>query len=82
MTVVHGVVARDTYALTMLGLQARDKAAILMFNTINTLHKSGVKMPEERNAFILDSQHGRRDVRQGHVQTSSERCLLFSIPYH
>ena len=86
LTVVHGVVARDTYALTMLGLQARDKAAILMFNTINTLintlHESGVKMPEERNAFILDSQHGRRDVRQGHVQTSSERCLLFSIPYH
>ena len=74
----------DTYALTILGLQARDEAAMLMFNTINTLintlHESGVKMPEERNAFILDPQHGRRDVR--HVQTSKERCLLYSSPYH
>ena len=48
----------DTYALTILGLQARDKAAMLMFNTIssliNTLHESGVKILEERNAFIFD----------------------------
>ena len=47
----------DTYALTILGLQIRDKATMLMFNTINTLintlHESGVKMPEERNALSL-----------------------------
>ena len=57
MAVVHGVGARDTYALTMLGLQARDKAVMLMFNTINTLinalHESGVKILEERNALSL-----------------------------
>ena len=74
----------DTYAQTILGLQARDKAAMLMFNTIstliNTLNESGVKILEERNAFIFDPQHGGRlDVRQ--VQTSKESCLLYSIPY-
>ena len=26
------------------------------------LHKNGVYFPEERNAFVLDHQHGRRDV--------------------
>ena len=84
MAVLHSVGARDTYALTILGLQARDKAVMLMFNTINTLinalHESGVKILEERNAFILDLQHGGHDVR--HVQTSKERCFLYSIPYH
>ena len=26
------------------------------------LHETGVQFPEERNVFILDHQHGRRDV--------------------
>ena len=26
------------------------------------LHENGVQFPEERNAFVLDHQHGRRDV--------------------
>ena len=27
------------------------------------LHENRVKFPEERNAFVLDLQHGRRDVK-------------------
>ena len=26
------------------------------------LHENKVQFPEERNAFVLDDQHGRRDV--------------------
>ena len=40
---------------------------MLVVNTIEfffskNLHENGVKFPEERNAFVLGHQHGRRDV--------------------
>ena len=41
-------------------------AAMLVVNTINiflwNLHEKDVSFPEERNAFVLDHLHGRRDV--------------------
>ena len=52
--------------LPILGLQPRDKAAMLVVNTKETfllnLHQNRVHFPAERNAFVLDPQHGRRDV--------------------
>ena len=51
---------------TILGLQPRDKAAMLVVNTkeifLLNLHQNRVHFPAERNAFVLDHQHGRRDV--------------------
>ena len=51
---------------TILGLQPRDKAAMLVVNTkeifLLNLHQNRVHFPAERNAFVLDPQHGRRDV--------------------
>ena len=48
------------------GLQPRDKAAMLVVNTkeifLLNLHQNRVHFPAERNAFVLDHQHGRRDV--------------------
>ena len=50
----------------ILGLQPRDKAAMLVVNTKETflpnLHQNRVHFPAERNAFVLDHLHGRRDV--------------------
>ena len=50
----------------ILGLQPRDKVAMLVVNTKETfllnLHQNRVHFPAERNAFVLDHQHGRRDV--------------------
>ena len=50
----------------ILGLQPRDKAAMLVVNTkeifLLSLHQNRVHFPAERNAFVLDHQHGRRDV--------------------
>ena len=50
----------------ILGLQPRDKAAMLVVKTkeifLLNLHQNRVHFPEERNAFVLDHQHGRRDV--------------------
>ena len=50
----------------ILGLQPRDKAAMLVVNTkeifLLNLHQNRVHFPAERNAFVLDHQHGRRDV--------------------
>ena len=50
----------------ILGLQPRDKAAMLVVNTkeifLLNLHQNRVYFPAERNAFVLDHQHGRRDV--------------------
>ena len=50
----------------ILGLQPRDKAAMLVVNTkeifLQNLHQNRVHFPAERNAFVLDHQHGRRDV--------------------
>ena len=50
----------------ILGLQPRDKAAMLVVNTkeifVLNLHQNRVHFPAERNAFVLDHQHGRRDV--------------------
>ena len=51
---------------TILGLQPRDKAAMLVVNTKEifwqNLHQNRIHFPVERNAFVLDHQHGRRDV--------------------
>ena len=50
----------------ILGLQPRDKAAMLVVITkeifLLNLHQNRVHFPAERNAFVLDHQHGRRDV--------------------
>ena len=50
----------------ILGLQPRDKAAMLVVNTkeifLLNLHQNRVHFPAERNAFVLDHQHGGRDV--------------------
>ena len=47
-------------------MQPRDKAAMLVVNTkeifLLNLHQNRVHFPAERNAFVLDHQHGRRDV--------------------
>ena len=52
--------------IRILGLQPRDKAAILVVNTkeifLLNLHQNEVHFPAERNAFVLDHQHGRRNV--------------------
>ena len=52
--------------LRILGLQPRDKAAMLVVNKkeifLLNLHQNRVHFPAERNAFVLDHQHGRRDV--------------------
>ena len=51
---------------SILGLQPRDKAAMLGVKTKETfwknLHENRVLFPGERNAFVLDHQHGHRDV--------------------
>ena len=51
---------------SILGLQPRDKAAMLVVNTkeifLLNLHQNRVHFPAERNAFVLGHQHGRRDV--------------------
>ena len=50
----------------ILGLQPLDKTAMLVVNTkeifLLNLHQNRVHFPAERNAFVLDHQHGRRDV--------------------
>ena len=52
--------------VAILGLQPRDKAAMLVVNTkeifLLNLHQNRVHFPAERNAFVLDPQHDRRDV--------------------
>ena len=54
------------HSASILGLQPRDKAAMLVVNTkeifLQNLHQNRVHFPAERNAFVLDHQHGRRDV--------------------
>ena len=50
----------------ILGLQPRDKAAMLVVNTKETfllnLHQNRVHFPAERNAFVLYPEHGFRDA--------------------
>ena len=52
--------------LRILGLQPRDRAAMLVVNIKEifwqNLHQNRVHFPAERNAFVFDPQHGRRDV--------------------
>ena len=50
-----------------LGLQPRDKAAMLggkykRIFFLKNLHENRVLFPEEKNAFVLDHQHGRRQT--------------------
>ena len=44
--------------MDILGLEPRDKAAMLVVHTIiffsKNLHENGVYFPEERNAFVFD----------------------------
>ena len=47
--------------LYFLGLQPRDKAAMLVVYNRIFARRIYLKI-EERNAFVLDHQHGRRDV--------------------
>ena len=54
------------FVRVILGLQPRVKAAMLVVNTkeifLLNLHQNRVHFPAGRNAFVLDHQHGRRDV--------------------
>ena len=47
-------------------MQPRDKAAILVVNTTEffskNVHENGVQFPKKKDAFVLDLQHGLRDV--------------------
>ena len=65
-TYILGPVFVFTGISSILGLQPRDKAAMLVVKTKETfllnLHQNRVHFPAERNAFVLDHQHGRRDV--------------------
>ena len=51
---------------TILGLQPRDKVAMLVVTTkeifLLNLHQNRVHFPVERNAFVHDHQHGCRDI--------------------
>ena len=63
----------------ILGLQPRDKAAMLVVKTkeifLLNLHQNRVHFPAERNAFVLDHQHGRRDVTcKPAIQTGKGFC--------
>ena len=43
------------------------------------LHQNGVHFPAERNAFVLDHQHGRRDVTcQPAIALVGEQWVTFS----
>ena len=63
---VHLVVRNGNAKRSIPGLQPRDKATLLGVNKTNlypkNLHENGFKFQEKRNAFVLDSQHGQRDV--------------------
>ena len=52
--------------VSILGLQPRDKAAMLAVNTkeifVLNLHQNRVHFRAERSSFVLYHQHGRRDV--------------------
>ena len=75
----------------ILGLQPRDKEAKLVVNTkeifLLNLHQSRVHFPAERNALVLDSQHGRRDVtskpaiRSISLFTHAKPIFLFTISF-
>ena len=56
----------ETQIRPIFGLQPRDKAALLGVNKINlypkNLHENRFQFQEKRNVFVLDSQHGQRDV--------------------
>ena len=60
------VASKREFFQHILGLQPRDKAAMLVVKTkeifLLNLHQNRVHFPAERNAFVLDHQHGRRDV--------------------
>ena len=57
---------------------------MLVVNTKETflliLHQNRVHFPEERNAFVLDPQHGRRDVTyKPAIASSRQGSLLMSF---
>ena len=71
--------------LLILGLEPRDKVAMLVVNTKETfllnLHQNRVHFPLEGNAFILDPQHGRRDItcKPAILSQSQSFCQLLSF---
>ena len=64
--ILTNIYITEYFPMFILGLQPRDKAAMLVVNTkeifLLNLHQNRVHFPAERNAFVLDHQHGRRDV--------------------
>ena len=54
----EGIALQNTSRVLILGLQPRDKAAMLVVNTkeilLLNLHQNRVYFPAERNAFVLD----------------------------
>ena len=40
------------------------------------LHENGVQFPKEKDAFVLDHQHGRRDVSCKPVLNKNQSCQL------
>ena len=64
--------------MPILGLQPRDKAAMLVVNTKEifgqNLHQNRVHFPAERKAFVFDHQHGRRDVTCKPAIVGNDRC--------
>ena len=68
-----------------MGLQPRDKVAMLVVNTKETfllsLRQNRVHFPAERNALVLDPQHGRRDVTcKPAIHDNNADKLTWSLP--
>ena len=83
--VVYGC-ANFSQEILILGLQQRDKAAMLVVNTkeifLLNLHQNIVHFPAERNAFVLDHQHGRRDVTCKpaiELITGNKNCVKYHL---
>ena len=56
----------------ILGLRPRDKAAMMVVPWWS-IRENRVKFPEERSAFVLNHQHGHRDVKRANQQSLIEK---------
>ena len=65
--------------MPILGLQPRDKAAMLVVKTKETfllnLHQNRVYFPAKRNAFVPEPQHGHRDI-------TCKPAIPYKMVYH
>ena len=43
------------------------------------LHENRVQFPEERNAFVLDHQHGRRDVTCKQISRKTQKQMFMLV---